>query len=95
MKQQKGPRGCVTPIICGVIGVVVASAFGMRMEYVRGEREWSEIFQWGALSFGLPLGFVLGAVLYAAVCATQFIVSMAQVQSAKLRDRGSKTGGGD
>lgn len=74
--QQHGLRpGCLGVVVCGVIGVVIGSAFGMRLEYARGEREWSEIVQWGALSFGLPLGLVLGATFYGVVAFVWFILS--------------------
>jgi len=74
MKRDRELPGWVTAVSCGVIGVVGASAWGMRMEYARGEREWTELFQWGALPFGLPLGLVLGAVAYFAVAIAQVIL---------------------
>jgi hypothetical protein len=47
--------------------LVIAAAIGMRAEYARGEREWFELFQWGAgpyVTLALPLLLAVAIALW-------------------------------
>lgn len=50
---------------CVAITVAILALFGMRREYAAGERDWSEIVQWGML----PVVFYLPLVLLIGLCA--------------------------
>ena len=59
-------RFLVTVVTVAIVTLTIAIAVGMRMEYARGEREFSELVQWGALPFiilGSPIALWLGLVV--------------------------------
>ena len=58
----------IVPFILDItitITVAILALFGMRREYAAGERDWSEIVQWGML----PVVFYLPLVLLIGLCA--------------------------
>jgi hypothetical protein len=49
-----------------IVGITIASVFGVRTEMARGESDPSEILQWG-ITFGVYVGLIPGALLGALV----------------------------